>query len=618
MANAIVDTFGIATRYKDVHGNWHVAPRPTRRAIRAVMQEHARNAKKTGLQILTAGKKFPLKQPVTLTLEDGTTRICRKELPADLPVGYHTLTPSRNGKPTRLIVSPPRCYLLKSLRAWGWAIQLYALRSKASWGMGDFRDLRNFARWAARELRCDFILSNPLGAPTPLLPQEASPYFPGSRRFFNPLYLRIEDIPGATRLPLTRLADAGRALNEQRLIDRDKIFHLKMTALEKIWEHFNGHPDFESYCRKQGSSLKAFATFNALAEHFKSGWRVWPQAFRNPDSSAVATFAYENSQRIRFHQWLQWLLHGQLKRAAKELPIMQDLPIGIDPAGADAWYWQDMLATGMTVGAPPDAFNTQGQNWGLPPFIPARLRESGYLPFRQTIQAALCLGGGLRIDHVMGLFRLYWIPRNASPAEGAYVYYPAEELLALLAIESQRAKAVVVGEDLGTVDPHMRAALKRRNILSYRLLWFESAPVQKYPRQALASVTTHDLFTIAGLWTGSDLAAQQKLGLHPNEKGTQKILKRLQAVLHLPAHANVADAIVKTYALLAKAPSMMKVASIDDALAIEERPNMPGSTNWPSWCLGLPSPLESIQKNKLVKAISKVMGHKRNRSRKRK
>jgi 4-alpha-glucanotransferase len=293
---------------------------------------------------------------------------------------------------------------------------------------------------------------------------------------------------------------------------------------------------------------------------------------------------------------------------------MQDLPIGIDPDGADAWYWQDMLATGMTVGAPPDAFNTQGQNWGLPPFIPARLRESGYVPFRQTIQSAIRLGGGLRIDHVMGLFRLYWIPRNASPAEGAYVYYPADELLAILAIESQRAKAVVVGEDLGTVDPHMRTALKRHNILSYRLLWFESASVKKYPRQALASVTTHDLFTVAGLWNGSDLAAQKKLGLQPNEKGTLKILKRLQTDIQLPAKADVIDAIVKTYGLLAKAPSMLKVAAIDDALAVEERPNMPGSKKWPSWRLGLPVPLESIQKNKLVKAISKVMNNKRSRS----
>jgi 4-alpha-glucanotransferase len=345
-----------------------------------------------------------------------------------------------------------------------------------------------------------------------------------------------------------------------------------------------------------------------LAEHFKSGWHKWPKAFRRPDASAVADFASENSGRVEFYQWLQWLLNGQLTRAGKELPIMQDLPIGIDPDGADAWCWQDMLALDTSVGAPPDAFNTQGQNWGLPPFIPGRLRDAAYAPFRQTIRAVMRLGGGLRIDHVMGLFRLFWIPRKASPAEGAYVYYPADELLAILAIESHRAKAVVVGEDLGTVDPKIRTELKRRNILSYRLLWFESGPVNKFPRQSLASVTTHDLFTIAGLWNGSDLADQKKLGLKPNEEGTRKILKRLQTDIHLPASADVSDAIVKTYGMLSKAPSMLKVAAIDDALAVQERPNMPGTTNaWPNWCLGLPTPLESIRKSKLIRRISKVM-----------
>ena len=584
------------------------------------MQTHAVGANAGDLQILRIGEKFRLARPVILNLEDGSTQDCAKELPPDLPVGYHTLIDPRNGRQTRLIVSPQQCYLPASLRAWGWAIQLYALRSKVSWGMGDLGDLRDFARWASKKLRCNFILSNPLGAATPLLPQQASPYCPGSRRFWNPLYLRIEDVPGARQAhpSLARLAGLGHALNEQRLIERDKVLRLKMSVLKKIWHRFNGNPDFEDFCRKQGQPLEQFAKFCALAEHFESGWRNWPKAFKRPDSPAVAQFAGKNSKRVAFHQWLQWLLNEQLTRAAKELPIMQDLPIGIDPDGADAWCWQDMLAMGMTVGAPPDAFNTQGQNWGLPPFIPHRLRESGYVPFRQTIQAAMRLGGGLRIDHVMGLFRLYWIPAHAPPSDGAYVHYRADELLAILAIESHRAKAVVVGEDLGTVDPKMRTALKRRNILSYRLLWFESAPVNKFPRQALASVTTHDLFTIAGLWNGSDLANQKKLGLQPNEKGTHKILKRLQAALRLPANASVSDAIVKTYELLSKAPSMLKVAAIDDALAVEERPNMPGTqTTWPNWCLGLPAPLESIQKDKLIKRISKAMCGKRIHSRKR-
>lgn len=609
MPNAIIDSRGITSGYKDAHGHWHKIPQETRRAIRSAMQGSDAGPDNAGLQILTAGKTLRLNKPVTLDLEDGASLVCEKELPADLPVGYHTLTESRTGKQTRLIISPQKCFLPESLRAWGWAIQLYALRSKNSWGMGDLRDLRDFARWASKELHCDFILSNPLGAATPLLPQQTSPYFPGSRRFFNPLYLHIEDVPGANQIhSIPSLAAAGHAINAQRLIDRDKVFRLKMTALEKIWKRFPGNPNFEDFCRDRGQSLKEFATFCALAEHFNSGWHRWPKAFRHPGSASVAQFARDNPKRIAFHQWLQWLSNEQLARAAKELPVMQDLPIGIDPEGADAWCWQDMLAMGMTIGAPPDAFNTRGQNWGLPPFIPYRLRESGYIPFRQTIQAAMRFGGGLRIDHVMGLFRLFWIPANAPPSQGAYVHYSVDELLAILAIESQRAKAIVVGEDLGTVDPAMRTALKRRNVLSYRLLWFESGAVNKYPRQALASVTTHDLFTIAGLWNGSDLAAQKKLGLQPNEEGMHKILERLQAALRLPASAGVADAIVKTYGILSKAPSMLKVAAIDDALAVEERPNMPGTQkSWPNWCLGLPAPLESIQKSKLIKKISTAM-----------
>lgn len=617
MPNPIIDSHGIATRHKDVHGNWHQAPETTVRTIRAIMKRPAVGGEKAELQILKAGEKFHLKRPVGLTLEDGTTHVCAKELPPDLPIGYHTLTDLRNERRTHLMISPRRCYLPKSLRAWGWAIQLYALRSKASWGIGDFADLRNFSRWASRELRCDFILSNPLGAATPLLPQQASPYFPGSRRFWNPLYLRIEEIPGANQagLRLAQLATAGHKLNEHRLIERDEVFRLKMNALEKIWRRFNGHSNFDEFCTNQGQPLESFATFCSLAEHFKSGWHKWPNSFKRPDSAAVAKFARANSRRIAFHQWLQWQLNEQLASAGKQLPIMQDLPIGIDPDGADAWCWQDTLAMGVSVGAPPDAFNTRGQNWGLPPFIPGRLREARYAPFRQTVQAAMRLRGGLRIDHVMGLFRLFWIPRDASPSEGAYVHYPADELLAILAIESHRTKGIVVGEDLGTVDPEMRKTLKRLDVLSYRLLWFESGPMERFPRQALASVTTHDLFTVAGLWNGSDLAAQKQLGLQPNERGMQKILKRLRAATHLPAGAPAPDAIVKTYKLLAKAPSMLKVAAMDDALAVEERPNMPGTTTaWPNWCLGMPAPLESIKKCKLVKAISKVMrqpGHRR-------
>ncbi|MGH7942098.1 MAG: 4-alpha-glucanotransferase, partial [Limisphaerales bacterium] len=223
-----------------------------------------------------------MKRPAILQLEDGTSRVCTKELPADLPMGYHTLVQPRSTGKMRLIVAPDKCYLPESPDAWGWALQLYALRSKASWGMGDFGDLRDFARWSSDELQCDFILCNPMGAVAPLLPQQASPYFPGSRLFLNPLYLRIEDVPGANHagVPISRLARSGHALNQRRLIERDKIFHLKMTALEKIWGRFSGDRRFEDFRAGRGQPLKEFATFCALAECFQSGWHAWPNAFR--------------------------------------------------------------------------------------------------------------------------------------------------------------------------------------------------------------------------------------------------------------------------------------------------------------------------------------------------
>jgi 4-alpha-glucanotransferase len=600
----------IVAGYKDALGNWHKTSARTRLAIlKAMDADGSAPENSEPVRIIRPRETFSLSKPAKIVLENGETLRAENFLPRDLPTGYHDLI-SDDGEKTRLIVSPGECHLPENLRRWGWSVQLYALRSRKSWGMGDLADLRNFARWSARELKCDFLLLNPLGAASPVLPQEASPYFPGSRRFWNPLYLRIEEIPGAKelKLPLEKNAAQGCRLNSERLIDRDKIFRLKMSALEKIWKRFRPNPAFENFRAEQGRALEEFGIFCALAERHNSGWQKWPAEFQNPDSPAVKKFAAENFDKARFHQWLQWLLDLQLARAAKELPLMQDLPVGFDPAGADAWAWQNILAKNATVGAPPDEYNTRGQNWGLPPFVPQKLRAAGYEPFRQTIRAALRHGGGLRIDHVMGLFRLFWIPKNFSPPDGTYVRYRAEELLAIIALESQRAKAVIVGEDLGTVEAGVRAKLRQRKMLSYRLLWFETKSPKKFPRRALAAVTTHDLFTIAGLWSGSDLAAQKKLGLHPNETGTRKILRKLQKAIRLKNKAPLTEVILRTHQLLAKSPSMLLTATLDDALAIEERPNMPGTTKqWPNWSIALPDILESIQKKVLVKQISQAL-----------
>jgi len=285
--------------------------------------------------------------------------------------------------------------------------------------------------------------------------------------------------------------------------------------------------------------------------------------------------------------------------------VIQDLPIGVDADGADAWAWQDMLALGMSVGAPPDAFSPHGQDWGLPPLIPHRLRGARYEPFIQTIRAALRHAGGLRIDHVMGLFRLFWIPRGMTAADGAFVRYPVDDLLAIVALESHRARAFVVGEDLGTVEGGVRERLAAQRVLSYRLFWFESEPPARYPELALAAVTTHDLPTIAGLWTGTDLEAQRALGWHPNEGGFQWMRARLREFAGVDDSAAVPEVIERTYRLLAGSPCAVVTATLEDALAVPERPNLPGTTTErPNWSLALPAPLEELERHPLPRAIA--------------
>ncbi|MGH8069771.1 MAG: 4-alpha-glucanotransferase [Candidatus Entotheonellia bacterium] len=613
------DHWGIDDGYEDAMGNWHETSMATRLAILTAMGADAAGANLLGdstVQVLRPGQAVPLDEPAELWLEDGTVLQVNTTLPPDLPLGYHDLHPLDGGPTIHVIVSPSRCYCPAHWRIWGWAVQLYALRSAESWGIGDLVDLRRLARWSAADLGTGILLMNPLHAATPVLPQQPSPYFPSSRCYRNLLYLRVEEVPGATEagIDLENLAETGRALNRNRQIDRDAIFRLKMHALEHLWSRFGGDTIFERYCTEQGDALSQFAVFCVLAEHYGRDWHAWPSAFCRPDSLAVAHFAADRADRVRFYQWLQWLLDEQLARAAAELALMQDLPIGVDPTGADAWAWQDVLATDATVGVPPDKYNTLGQDWGLPPFVPYKLRAAGYEPFRQTIRANLRHAGGLRIDHVMGLFRLFWIPRGADPGMGAFVRYPADELLAIVALESHRAKALVVGEDLGTVEEGVQAQLAAHRILSYRLLWFETALPSHYPELALAAITTHDLPTIAGLWSGADLRIQQELGLQPNEEGLREIREHLQKMTGLPERAAVQEVIVRAYQLLAEAPSMVVTATLEDAMAVEERPNIPTTTTeWANWSIALPAPLEALQTNPLVHAIGKLFKRRRPR-----
>lgn len=543
-----------------------------------------------------------------LILEGGDEQDLSGALPADLPLGYHRLVDADGER--RLIVSPGRCHLPQGWRAWGWAVQLYAARSRSSWGMGDLGDLRDLVRWSAQELGAGFCLVNPLHAVAPTLPQEPSPYFPSSRRFLNPLYLRVEEVAGAADLgsELEEMASAGRALNDDRRIDRDQVWRLKSDALERIWSRSGGGPEFDRWLADASDALSEFAAWSALAETHGPNWRKWPTELRSPSSSAVASFMAEQQDRIRFHAWLQWLTSQQLAAAGAGLALIQDLPIGVNPNGADAWAWQDVLAEGVSVGAPPDEFNSQGQNWGLPPFVPWRLRRAGYQPLIETIRATMATAGGLRVDHVMGLFRLWWVPAEAGAKDGAYVRYNSDELLDIVALESARAQAPVVGEDLGTVEPGVREAMAERAMMTYKLLWFEEDDPATWSPGSMAAITTHDLPTVVGMWSGSDLRQQAELGLEPNEEATQEIHHRLGEACQLDDDASDEDVVLAAHRLLGRAPSVLLTATLDDAMAEPERPNMPGADDKrDNWSLALPVALDDFRQLPLPRQISAIL-----------
>jgi len=626
--------WGISEGYHDVAGRWVDVPSETMAAIREAMGAGTDNdppgtaPDENPVFTLRAGQGTPdgatAGGPWELHTEDGGVVAIDSggELPPDLPLGYHRLRHVDGGRERLLVVSPGRCHLPDDLRTWGWAAQLYAARSRESWGIGDLGDLRRLAQWS-RRLGAGMCLLNPLHASVPDYPQP-SPYYPSSRCFRNPLYLRVEDVPGANagelHLPppnrsagfdLAALAAEGRGLNGDRRIDRQAVWKLKKTALEHLWSRFTksgGDPAFDAFRVEHGETLRDFATHCALTERYAGPWTEWPEEYRRPDSPAVDRFAADHPDRVGYHAWLQWLTEAQLAAAGAEIDLMQDLAVGVDPGGADAWLWQDTMALGMRVGAPPDDFNTKGQDWGLPPFDPWRLRLAGYDPWIRTVRFGLRAAGGIRVDHVMGLFRLYWIPMGAAASAGAYVRYQHWEMLDILALESHRAGAYVVGEDLGTVEDFVRRELHDRGVMSYRLLWFEPHRPPEFPRQALAAVTTHDLPTIAGMWTGADLAEQQALDLDPNEEGARAIRDKLADWSVSADDASPAEVVVNSHRLLAEAPSMLLTATLDDAAVVEERPNVPGTVDErPNWSIALPVPLEELEESPTAAAIAEAL-----------
>lgn len=591
------DGWGIDHGYHSTDGEWHETPADTRAALRVAMggqPDDGRAPAGPPVWTVPVGWGEPLLGPCRLHLESGTDLGVVDALPSDLPIGRHWLRPLDQGPDTLLLVRPRHCHHPAGMRASALAVQAYAARSRESWGIGDFRDLGRLGRWA-QDQGIDLLALSPLHAPSPGDDPQPSPYYPSSRRHLNPLHLYIEDVPGA-RLDsrVGELAERARALLDDRRIDRTAAWALKREALERLFAARGTtiDTDLAQYRQGEGPDLDRWATFCAISEVHPGTWRDWPTELQHPDNPAVARFASDNRERVRFHSWLQWLADEQLRELSATVPLVTDLAVGVDPGGADAWVDQDLLALDARIGAPPDDFAVEGQDWGLPPSIPHMLRADGYETFARTVRANLRYGAGIRIDHILGLFRLYWVPPGGDARSGAYVRMPADELLAVLAIESARAGSFVVGEDLGTVEAGVREQLAALGVLGTRLLWFEDDPPSEWPAGVAGAVTTHDLPTIAGAWTGEDSRQRREAGL--DDAGGEVFAERLRQVVGEGEH-NVSEVVTAAHRAVAHSPVELAIGDLDDVLGVTERPNMPGTVEeWPNWSIALPTPLDDL------------------------
>ena len=552
---------------------------------------------------------------------------------ADLPEGYHRLHLPELDASTVLIVVPERCWLPEGIETagkglWGIAAQLYLLRSNRNWGIGDFTDLAVLAKMAGPR-GCGVIGLNPLHQMFLDAPEQASPYSPLTRLYLNALNIDVSAIPGfsdsAEAQRLVGSDDFRRMLGEVRaapLVKYSRVADLKLQVLRVLFSQFDRQPaesqtGFAAFREERGESLQRNSVFQALRQHFgrkdpaKADWHTWPDEFQDAASEAVRAFADEHRHEIDFLNWLQWVADEQLRAAAEaaaeagmSIGLYRDLAVGCDRAGAETWTSPHAFLDGPQVGAPPDIFNPAGQSWGLPPFNPSALREEAYASFVELVRANMRHAGGLRIDHVMGLQHLYCIPEGHSAAEGAYVEYPIDDLVGILALESQRHRCLVVGEDLGTVPEGFREKMAAANILSYRVLFFEQdsetgefRPPEDYPRLALAVAGSHDLPTLLGWWDGRDIDLKASLGLYPDEAETQsqrdrRTRDREMIVDALRREGLLEDAggisaeqfAAAAHRFLARSGSALVVPQLDDMTGEVDPVNVPAtSTEHPNW-----------------------------------
>jgi 4-alpha-glucanotransferase len=691
----LAHAFGVATEYWDWQGNHVIVSAATISAVlEALGLESSDDAGITRSLAVVADRAWrrtlppivvcreggtpwvPMHLPhgempqVWVLLEDGTRREVRQvdnyveprmidnqrtgeatfEIPGDLPLGWHMVN-ARIGLDkfsTPLVVSPSALSLpaqLQQRSAWGLMSQIYSVRSRQSWGLGDLADLADMTAWAATDLHADFVLVNPLHAAEPVAPMEPSPYLPTSRRFVNPIYIRVEDIPemgymsAAERQLLEWHADDARTLNAQDTIDRDAVWSAKVAALRTVFHQprpSRRERSFTAFCEREGRGLLDFATWCALAEKHGLPWGEWPAELQDPRGEAVEALRDQIADDVEFYRWLQWIVDEQLaavQRQAKEagmsLGVFHDLAVGVHPEGADAWGLADALARKVTVGAPPDQYNQLGQDWSQPPWRPDRLEELGYAPYRDMLRSVLRHAGGIRIDHVIGLFRLWWVPNGQIAKEGTYVRYDHEALISILVLEAHRAGALVIGEDLGVVEPWVRDYLRERGILGTSILWFENdpqgrpLPAEAYRELCLATVTTHDLPPTAGYLAGEHIDLREDLGLltRPVEQereladaARQQVLDMLVERGLLRAGAQETEVVEALHRFLSWTPAKLLGVAVPDLTGDHRVMNQPGTDEeYPNWRLPLAGPdgrpvlLEDLMKSHWARRLARCV-----------
>ena len=592
-------------------------------------------------------------------------------LPLDLPLGYHDVALSADDDEfarSRLIVAPEACYtpneIKEGKKIWGLSVQLYCVRSEKNWGIGDFSDLALLIEKAAG-VGADFIGLNPIHALYPANPNACSPYGPSSRRWLNYLYIDVTAIDGYDDASVQAVvsSDEFKATLEHARnvehVDYEAVAHVKLAALKAVFDVYDAkylrkstkqNKAFKAFVEAGGESLDMLAVYDALQSHLKAegkdswGWPVFPQEYKDYYNPAVAKFKSANEQDVKFYLFLQWIAAQQLELASNKatdagmtIGLYRDLAVGVSEGSAEIWGNKDLYCTGASVGAPPDILGPLGQNWGLPPMDPRKLYEQGYQPIIDLFASNMASSGSLRIDHVMALLRLWWVVKGDNAKDGGYVYYPVDDLLGILALESHRNQSLVIGEDLGTVPEEIRSKLADNGVYSYRVFFFEQAEdggffsPSHYPVQSMSTLTTHDMPTLIGYWHCLDLELGKEIGLYPTEEILQTLYadrhENKQAILDtLHGHGSIGDNVGRDVnhtgmnrelnngmqVHMAGGSSALLSLQLEDWLEVDKPVNIPGTFDeYPNWRRKLTENIESMFDRHDINELASKLTHAR-------